>query len=174
MINKTRKDRRCGRFRAAGILNLIAAALYLLYLAVFFVCLFNGVIGKSVEDGTSGVGFAVAVIVCLTVFLVSVFPMMLVDVVWQIIFGLKLLRAADSDSEENRRLPSRGVYIASLVLKIISFLIFVLGIVMIYGILSAGGSLPLTVFFVAFFAVLMVFLILLAVMEHRARSARAD
>lgn len=121
------------RPRVAGIMNLVGAALSIITVVTLFVCLHSGVFGRDVgNDVESGIGFAASALVCLSVLALTFIPVCAIDSVWQIFFGIKLLRTGRS--------LSRGLYVASLILKILSVPVIAFDSILIYGFAEAGGS----------------------------------
>lgn len=174
MANEIGKENEAaGKCRTAGAVNLIGAALCLLYLAVFFICLYSGVIGKDVgDDAQSGLGFAVFIIVGVPLFLFTFAPICVIDVVWQLAFGIRLLNVEKRLEDGREALPARGAFILSGVLKILSVVLFAFGALLTYGIAEVGGSVALAVAFAVGALLLAAYEIVLFVMERKARRSR--
>jgi len=166
MIEKEENTVFSQKTRTAGIANLVGSALLLVYLAAFFICLYAGALNGGSEDTASGVGQGVALVVFLPLTLIGLIPICTVDLIWQLVFGVKYLQTHGN----GKSFPSRGARIFSRVLKILSFCLLSIGVFLQYTVMSLGNNLSLAIVFSVATAFLAAYSIVLFVLEKKAQK----
>lgn len=155
------------RTKTAGILNLIGAGLCLLLLAGILAAFYGGAIQFDGENAGEGLGFAISAAVFLVLFMIAFVPICLVDLIWQTVFGIVILKKA---GETTPRTPAKWAVILSLILKIISVPGFLFGAVVVFSLLRQGNP-ALGIVLAAATVLLLIYLFVLYAFEVRAKRA---
>lgn len=154
-----------GKIKLAGILNLIGAGICLLLLVGIFAAFYGGAIQFEGGDSGEGLGFAVSAVLLLVLFMLSFVPSCLIDLVWQTVFGIILLKRANAEQPDA---PPKWTIVLSLIFKIISVPCFLFCALVVFSLLRHGAFL-LGVALAAITVLLLIYLFVLYGFEVRAR-----
>lgn len=162
--------------KKAGIVNFVSVALLALLILVFFSCLNTGVIGDGVDnsDGQNeGLGFAISVIVLLP-FIIFGFSLWALFSLYKIVFGSILLKVCSKAQAGQEPTIARGLFVVSLILRILSMLGLLWTGFFTVLMIDAGGTPILAVVFGLIFVGLTIFEFISIFMEKKAQQEQID